>query len=96
MCACDRGGQCVKRCYYGSALQQCSMCACNNGGAGLRVLVTSGEGIRVHKPWLMEEKQPPAPTPAVQKSAFSMKTQTTSQILHNMIRQHERQFNPLI
>lgn len=54
------------------------MCAGNNGGAGRRVLVTSGEGSGVRGSRLMEAKQPPAPAPAVQKSAFSVKTQTTS------------------
>lgn len=72
------------------------ICSGNNGGDGWRVLVTSGEGSRVRGSRLMEAKQPPAPAPAVQKSAFSVKTQTTSQISRNTIRQHERQFNPLI
>lgn len=53
-------------------------------------------GSRGHGPRLMEAKQPPAPAPAVQKSAFRGKTQATSQRSRNTIRQYERQFNPLI
>ncbi len=53
-------------------------------------------GSRGRGPRLMEAKQPPAPAPAVQKSAFRGKTRATSQRSRNTIRQYERQFNPLI
>lgn len=53
-------------------------------------------GSRGHGPRLMEAKQPPAPAPAVQKSAFRGKTRATSERSRNTIRQYERQFNPLI